>query len=45
MARIPIDPEIARLCDAGGIEQYVAPEFEELIANFLSVAQKTPQPV
>ena len=45
MARIPIDPEISRLADAGGIEQYVAPEFEELMANFLSVAQKTPQPV
>ncbi|HEY8673194.1 MAG TPA: P-loop NTPase, partial [Candidatus Dormibacteraeota bacterium] len=44
MARIPIDPEISRLADAGGIEQYVSPEFEELMANFLSVAQKTPQP-
>jgi len=41
MARIPIDPEISRLADAGGIEQYVSPEFEELMANFLSVAQKT----
>jgi hybrid cluster-associated redox disulfide protein len=46
MARIPIDPEISRLADAGGIEQYVSPEFDELIANFLSVAPaKTPQPV
>jgi hybrid cluster-associated redox disulfide protein len=45
MARIPIDPEISRLADAGGIEQYVSPEFDELMANFLSVAQKTPQPV
>jgi Mrp family chromosome partitioning ATPase len=44
MARIPIDPEISRLADAGGIEQYVSPEFDELMANFLSVAQKTPQP-
>src|SRR5204863_2483902 len=41
MARIPIDPEIARLCDTGGVEQYVAPEFDELLENFLSVAQKT----
>jgi Mrp family chromosome partitioning ATPase len=40
MARIPIDPEISRLADAGGIEQYVSPEFEELMANFLSVATK-----
>jgi len=44
MARIPIDPEIARLADSGGIEQYVSPEFEELMANFISVAPKTPQP-
>ena len=44
MARIPIDPEIARLADSGGIEQYVSPEFDELMANFLSVAPKTPQP-
>jgi Mrp family chromosome partitioning ATPase len=44
MARIPIDPEISRLADAGGIEQYVSPEFEELIANFLSVAQKPAKP-
>ena len=44
MARIPIDPEIARLADSGGIEQYVSPEFEELIANFMSVAPKVPQP-
>ena len=44
MARIPIDPEISRLADAGGIEQYVAPEFDELMANFLSVAPKVPQP-
>src|SRR5712692_8756248 len=45
MARIPIDPEIARLADSGGIEQYVSPEFDELMANFISVAPKTPQPV
>ncbi len=44
MARIPIDPEIAHLADTGGIEQYVSPEFEELMANFLSVAPKVPQP-
>jgi len=40
MARIPIDPEIAALCDSGGIEQYNGPEFEELVENFLSVAPK-----
>ena len=41
MARIPIDPEISRLADAGGIEQCVSPEFDELMANFLSVAPKS----
>src|SRR5438045_8800563 len=40
MARIPIDPEISRLADAGGIEQYVAPEFHQLLANCLSVLKK-----
>ncbi|HUG55564.1 MAG TPA: P-loop NTPase, partial [Candidatus Limnocylindrales bacterium] len=40
LAKIPIDPEIARLADAGGIEQYESPEFEELIENFLKVAPK-----
>ena len=44
LARIPIDPEIARLADSGGIEQYVSPEFEELMANFMSVAPKVLQP-
>ena len=45
MARIPIDPEIAALCDSGGIEQYNGPEFEELVDNFLSVAPKSALPV
>src|SRR5919108_559847 len=35
MGKLPIDPEIARLVDAGLIESYDSPEFEELIANFL----------
>lgn len=42
VAKIPIDPEIARLADTGGIEEYESPEFEELIANFLAVAPKAP---
>ena len=45
MARIPIDPEIAALCDSGGIEQYNGPEFEELVDNFISVAPKSALPV
>jgi len=38
LARIPIDPEIARLSDAGGIEQYAGAEADELVDNFLAVA-------
>src|SRR5579859_5802311 len=46
MARIPIDPEIARLADSGWIEQYLGAEADQLIANFLSLAEKkAPQPV
>jgi Mrp family chromosome partitioning ATPase len=44
MAKVPIDPEIARLADAGLIESYESPESEELVANFLEVApEKHPQ--
>ena len=38
LARIPIDPEIARLSDAGGIEQYAGAEADELVDDFLAVA-------
>jgi Mrp family chromosome partitioning ATPase len=40
LAKIPIDPRIADLADHGGIEDYDAPEFEELVNNFLAVAPK-----
>jgi len=44
MAKLPIDPEIARLADAGLIESYESPESEELLANFIEVApEKHPQ--
>jgi hybrid cluster-associated redox disulfide protein len=44
MGKLPIDPDIARLSDAGLIESYESPESEELIGNFLSVApEKHPQ--
>ena len=38
LGRIPIDPLIAHLADNGRIEEYHSREFEELVANFLSVA-------
>jgi Mrp family chromosome partitioning ATPase len=43
LAKIPIDPEIAKDADSGEIESYLSPESEELVDNFLSVApMKTP---
>src|SRR5512132_1266633 len=38
IAKLPIDPEIARLSDAGLIESYEAPDSEELVENFLKAA-------
>jgi hybrid cluster-associated redox disulfide protein len=44
IAKLPIDPEIAKLADAGLIESYESPESEELIVNFLERApEKHPQ--
>ena len=44
LARIPIDPEIARLADTGGIEEYSGREMDELLLNFIAVApEKHPQ--
>ncbi|HVC81251.1 MAG TPA: P-loop NTPase [Chloroflexota bacterium] len=40
LGRLPIDPEIARLCDAGGIEGYRSEPFGELAVNFLKIAQR-----
>jgi hydrogenase maturation protease len=37
LAQIPIDPELARLCDAGEIEKYTSSEFETLTKNFSEV--------
>jgi Mrp family chromosome partitioning ATPase len=37
LAQIPIDPELARLCDAGDIEKYTSDEFETLSKNFIEV--------
>src|SRR5438552_3143032 len=42
LAKMPIDPKIAELADNGGIEDYDAPEFEELVNNFLAVAPQAP---
>lgn len=42
LAKLPIDPKIAELADNGGIEDYEAAEFDELITNFLAVAPQAP---
>jgi hybrid cluster-associated redox disulfide protein len=39
MAKIPVDPLIAHDADTGEIESYVSPESDELVDNFLLVAQ------
>jgi hybrid cluster-associated redox disulfide protein len=38
MARLPIDPAIARDADNGDIESYTSPETDELVENFMLVA-------
>jgi hybrid cluster-associated redox disulfide protein len=40
LGRLPIDPTIARLCDAGGIEGYQSAAYEELAANFLKITDR-----
>ena len=37
LGRLPIDQDIARLCDAGDIESYRAAAFQELADNFLKI--------
>lgn len=39
LTQLPIDPEIARLCDAGDIEQYQSDEFATLAANFITAVK------
>ena len=39
LTQLPIDPEIARLCDAGRIEDYNSPEFATLAANFIKAVK------
>jgi hypothetical protein len=35
LVQIPIDPELARLCDEGKIERYSSETFDELSSNFI----------
>jgi hypothetical protein len=44
LGRLPIDPEIARLCDTGSIEGYRSEPFGELATNFLKIVQREDKP-
>jgi Mrp family chromosome partitioning ATPase len=39
LGRLPIDPQITRLCDAGAIESYPAKEFAPIVQHLMTVAQ------
>jgi hypothetical protein len=39
LARIPIDPELAKLCDQGKIERYSSKIFDVLSRNFIKALQ------
>lgn len=41
LGQLPIDPEIARLCDAGSIEGYRSPQYQELADNFLKITERS----
>ncbi len=36
LAQLPIDPRLANLCDAGRVEEYHAPAYDELATNFVN---------
>jgi Mrp family chromosome partitioning ATPase len=40
LGRLPIDPEIARLCDAGGVEDYAAEDFSAIVTELV---ERTPE--
>lgn len=45
LGTVPIDPKIAELCDAGRIEEYANPHFEEVVRSVRTVASKKLKPV
>ena len=36
LAQLPIDPKLANLCDAGRVEEYHTPAYDELATNFVN---------
>jgi ATP-binding protein involved in chromosome partitioning len=45
LGRLPIDPEIARLCDAGRIEDYPITAFNPMAERIVAVASPARQPI
>ncbi len=45
LAQLPIDPEIAMLCDAGKLEEYNSAEFDTLAENFITAFKLSGQRV
>jgi Mrp family chromosome partitioning ATPase len=45
LGRLPIDPEIARLCDAGNVEDYAAEAFVPIARDLASRAPKARRPL
>jgi Mrp family chromosome partitioning ATPase len=42
---LPVDPELAQLCDSGDIERYNSEPFESLASAFIQALQAAPPPV
>ena len=45
IGRIPVDPELAALCDSGGIEQYQSKAFAPIAHDIIKVLKNAPSPV
>jgi Mrp family chromosome partitioning ATPase len=45
LGRLPIDPEIARLCDAGRIEDYPIESFQPMAERIVALASPARQPI
>jgi len=45
LGRLPIDPQIAKLCDAGKIEEYAAEEFAPMAERLMKAARPAKQPL
>jgi ATP-binding protein involved in chromosome partitioning len=45
LGRLPIDPEIARLCDAGRIEDYALDAFKPIAESIVALSREARQPM